>query len=82
MDSGSHFFIYGWSNGSHVLGKTMSEGIGARINSPANQAACALSDWIERNDKTDHVHYGCRWDVRGDKVFHVCNELKKEWEIK
>lgn len=54
----------------------------ARVNSSLNQAVCDLSDWIDRHDKNDHIHYGCRWETRGDKIFHVCHEQKTEWEVK
>lgn len=57
--------------------------IEAKINSPTQQAACAIGDWIEEKEKhLDHVHYGCSWQIRGDKVFHVCYEQKTEWELK
>lgn len=52
-------------------------------NSPLQKAACAMGDWIEEKEKDlPHVHYGCKWEIRGEKVFHVCHELKKEWELK
>lgn len=45
-------------------------------------AVCKLSDFISEKEKTlDHVHYGCSWEVREDKIFHVCWETKTEWEI-
>ena len=53
----------------------------ARMNSTAQQAACAIGDYIDAHDKTDHVHYGCSWQVREDGIYHVCYEQKREWKI-
>lgn len=52
------------------------------INSPLNKQICALAELIGKNDKTDHLHYGCSWQIRGDKIFHVCSEEHREWEVK
>jgi len=52
------------------------------MDSSQHKAACLLGDFIEKNDKTDHPHYGCRWEVRNNSVFHVCYEQNKEWEVK
>lgn len=46
-----------------------------------NRAACAISDFIEKNDKTEHIHYGCKWVIRGNDVIHCCSEEKREWKV-
>lgn len=63
----------------------MSNEMEARVNGATNQAVCNFINAFEALDKKNcggHVHYGCAWVIREDKVFHVCNEQKREWEIK
>lgn len=59
----------------------MDSEMDARMNSSAQQAACAMGNYINTHDKTDHVHYHCAWQFREDRVYHICSEQKREWEI-
>lgn len=51
------------------------------INGSLNQAFCVLGDFIDANDKDDHIHYGCAWHIREDGIYHVCCEQKREWKL-
>lgn len=62
----------------------MNPQIKSIVNSPLNRAVCDLMDWAEKKEleRNGHIHYECAFVVRDDKLFHVCNEQKTEWEIK
>ena len=53
----------------------------AYINSPTNRAVCAVAEWIDANDKLDHKHYGCSWEIREDGIYHRCAEQNRVWKV-
>lgn len=55
--------------------------IKAYLNSSTQKAACSIGEFIDKYDKTDHVHYGCGWQIREDGIYHVCNEQKRTWKV-
>jgi len=59
----------------------MVNNIAVYLKSSTQANACQLVEFIQANDKTDHVHYGCSWEVRLDGIWHLCNEQKREWKV-